>query len=92
KQWNSVFSALSVIASRTAVPHVDSTGDCKYFDALVAIGTAKEARIVLCDLGAEFCYKPGTALFFSGKLWEHKVPDWFSGERICYASYMRPEI
>ncbi|KAK7464799.1 hypothetical protein VKT23_006005 [Stygiomarasmius scandens] len=92
KIWGSVFTTLTVISGRRAVPHVDSYGSMKHLDALVSLGTASTAKLVLRDLGATFSYKPGCSIFFSGRGWTHEVPHWGFGERICYASYTRPEM
>ncbi|THU84542.1 hypothetical protein K435DRAFT_577489, partial [Dendrothele bispora CBS 962.96] len=91
-KWNSVYTALTVISGRKAVPHVDSHGRCNYFDGLVSLGTASKPKIIFKELDAVFVYKAGTAIFFSDRGWTHAVPHWGSGERVCYASYMRPEI
>ncbi|KAF5333747.1 hypothetical protein D9758_017914 [Tetrapyrgos nigripes] len=92
KRWNSVYTALCVISSHRAVPHVDSHGDPKYLDALASLGTTKKAKMVFHELNASFSYNPGTVMFFSGKGWTHEVPLWGVGDRVCYASYMRPEM
>ncbi|KAK7461401.1 hypothetical protein VKT23_008579 [Stygiomarasmius scandens] len=91
-QWNSVYTALTVICGRKSPAHVDSHGSVKYLDALVSLGTATKPRMTLQELGASFSYKAGTLMFFSGKAWTHEVLEWGKGERICYASYMRPEM
>jgi len=92
KIWGSVFTALTVISGRKAIPHIDSHGSCKLLDALVTLGTAQGANINLLEIGATLAYKPGTSVFFSGRGWTHEVPDWGFGERVCYASYARPEM
>ncbi|THU79457.1 hypothetical protein K435DRAFT_697745, partial [Dendrothele bispora CBS 962.96] len=91
-RWNSVYTALTVICNRRSPAHRDSHGRPNYLDALVSLGTASQPRILFKELGSSFSYKPGTVLFFSGRGWTHEVGDWGGGERICYASYMRPEI
>jgi len=71
---------------------VDSHGRANYFDTLIGLGTASKPKIIFNELDAVFSYKAGTAVIFSGKGWTHEVPDWGTGERVCYASYMRPEM
>ncbi|THU99490.1 hypothetical protein K435DRAFT_658954, partial [Dendrothele bispora CBS 962.96] len=91
-RWNSVFSALTVICDRKTPPHTDSHGRTNYMDALVSLGTAAKPKLFFKELNASFFYKPGTVLFFSGRGWTHEVGDWSGGQRVCYASYVRPEI
>ncbi|THU79379.1 hypothetical protein K435DRAFT_697866, partial [Dendrothele bispora CBS 962.96] len=92
RKWNSVYTALTVLSNRRSPGHVDSHGRSNYLDALVSLGTAAHPKIFFKELNSSFSYKSGTVLFFSGRGWTHEVGDWGAGERICYASYMRPEI
>ncbi|THU94503.1 hypothetical protein K435DRAFT_860463 [Dendrothele bispora CBS 962.96] len=91
-RWNSVFSALTVICDRRTPAHIDSHGCPNYVDALVSLGTASTPTLFFRELNAKFSYKSGTVVFFSGRGWTHEVGDWGAGQRVCYASYIRPEI
>jgi hypothetical protein len=53
---------------------------------------ARGVKIQLPEIGADFKYDAGTLLFFSSSLFTHAVPPWKQGIRVCYASFMRPEI
>lgn len=89
--WESVYTATTVVSSRTAPPHFDRKGFKTHYDALASFGAA-EAKLVFPQLDAELAYAPGTVIYFSGSLFQHEVPEWGRGERISYASFMRPEI
>ncbi|KAK7434303.1 hypothetical protein VKT23_020253 [Stygiomarasmius scandens] len=90
--WNSVYTAMTIISGRITPEHVDSLGRSHYLDALVSLGNAANPKMIFRELNASFSYKSGTALFFAGKGWTHEVPEWGPGERVCYASYLRPEM
>ena len=90
-KWSSVFTATSVIVSRTALSHFDRYGDNKYFDALVSFGSSNVC-LRLPQISAEFEYGLGGGIFFSGSLFQHEVPEWKHGNRINYSSFMRPEV
>ncbi|KAK7440443.1 hypothetical protein VKT23_017081 [Stygiomarasmius scandens] len=92
KRWNSVFTSITVVSGRTSVPHVETEGALNYFNALVGIGTAGNPSLNLRELNASFRYKPGCGVFFSGQGWTQELPDWGTGECLCYVSRVEPEM
>ncbi|KAK7455237.1 hypothetical protein VKT23_011110 [Stygiomarasmius scandens] len=92
KKWNSVFTTLTVVSSRTTVRQVESEGAVNYFEALMGVGTANKATLSLHELNVSFRYKSGTGVFFSGQGWTHEIPDWDTGEYLSYESRIQPEM
>ncbi|KAK7449263.1 hypothetical protein VKT23_013407 [Stygiomarasmius scandens] len=92
KNWNSVFTSLTVSAGRVTEPHVHNKGASNYFDAFVGLGTASKPKMILQELNACFSYKAGAGMFFAGNSWTHEVPDWGRGERVSYTSCILPEM
>lgn len=92
QRWTSVFTAICVVANRVTPPHKDTKGSSRLLDVLVNTGTCTDAVFRLPELGAAFDYGPGTVVAFSGKDFVHEVPTWTSGERVCFAYFMRAEV
>ena len=87
--WPSVFSGIGVISNRITPRHRDTDSWYTWYDLLASLGTHKEAKIKVDELGATFSYCPGTVFLVCGRLLSHSVDRWEDGERICAAHYMR---
>jgi hypothetical protein len=92
KQWKSVFTGIAVISNRKTIRHRDQFGHLSWYDLLISVGTYKHAKLILHDLGAKFAYNSGTAVLLCGKLLDHEVPFWGSGDRVCWAHFMREPV
>lgn len=71
---------------------MDNNGSWAWYDQVVSIGTYHQAILGMPDLKATFDYKPGTVIQFSGNLLLHEVGKWDSGDRICYAHFVKKAI
>ncbi|EGN94928.1 hypothetical protein SERLA73DRAFT_61656 [Serpula lacrymans var. lacrymans S7.3] len=91
KTWSSVFNALSIIRNREIPIHWDCFSKAEWYDMLASVGDYNEAILKLTRVGFYFKYDSGTISAFSGKLLNHGVLS-CSGERICFAYYMREYI
>jgi hypothetical protein len=88
--WPShVWQGITVLINRLTPAHKDAQGDPAAFDLLLSAGTATTPELKLPGLGATFSYLPGTVFLILGKLITHQVDAWGSGDRICYAHWLR---
>jgi hypothetical protein len=62
------------------------------YDLLTCAGTYKDAELKVFDIGARFCYDPGTVVALAGKVLLHEVTEWTGGERICIARFIRDNV
>ena len=92
KDWPTVFHGFSVICNRVSKAHIDNNGSWSWYDQVLSIGSYQEATMSLPDLGGSFDYKPGTVIQFSGNLLLHQVGEWDTGDRICYAHFVKKSI
>ncbi|KAK7676096.1 hypothetical protein QCA50_020936 [Cerrena zonata] len=90
-QWNSVFTAMSLIANRTCPFHLDEEGHAHWYDLLCSVGDYKEATMELKTLGFQIPNPPGTIVAFSGTLIPHSV-DSADGSRFSHIFYMRKNL
>jgi hypothetical protein len=90
--WESCYSGIQVIVNRTSPPHRDKGAAAEQYDLLVSAGTHKEANFELPELGLYLSYGPGTVVILSGRVFLHAVNDWFGGERICVAHFIKDTV
>ena len=90
-RWASVFSGVAVISNRSTPPHRDGSSRYHWYDILVTLGRYRDCNLELPGLGISLEYGPGTVVGISGKTLEHAVPS-FSGDRVCYAYFMRNNV
>jgi hypothetical protein len=90
--WPTIYPAMDVIANRVTPPHRDRGGATSFYDHLVSFGQDHDAVLLLDDFHAEFAYKPGTSVLFSGKVLTHSVPKWSEGERLVIAHYAKDNV
>lgn len=84
---------MDVIANRGTPRHYDQGGAHTIYDHLACFGQDHEAELVLHDFDAEFAYKSGTSVFFSGKALEHSVKKWpAEKERLVIAHYVTDNV
>lgn len=88
--WPScAWQGITVLINRITPPHKDSQGHPAGFDLLLSAGSTTTAKLKLPGLGATFSYQPGTVFLILGKQITHEVEAWGSGDRICYAHWLR---
>lgn len=92
ENWPTLFHGFSVICNRISKAHIDNNGSWAWYDQVLSIGTYNKATMEMPDLKATFDYAPGTVIQFSGNLLLHKVGEWDSGDRICYAYFVKKSI
>ena len=90
--WPSVFGAIQVIVNRLTPAHRDQGGFPTSYDLLLSLGTHKEARMNLRELGATFRYTPGCVMFLSGKVLLHECMSWSGGDRICVTHFIKDTV
>ncbi|KAJ8506975.1 hypothetical protein ONZ45_g10598 [Pleurotus djamor] len=72
--WETVYTAIAAISNRSCIPHIDSKGPRRHFDALVNAGNA-DVVLDMPDLRAHFPYLKvylDDILIYSDSLEEHK--------------------
>jgi 2-oxoglutarate-Fe(II)-dependent dioxygenase family protein len=93
KEWQSVFTGISVISNRVTPPHRDSKGRAEWFDVLINYCSSKSSpHLLIKDLGLDLKYSTGTLVGFCGLVLEHEVKAWGSGDRVCLAHFMREKV
>jgi hypothetical protein len=90
--WTTVFTGIAAISNRLTRQHIDKFGHFTWYDLLISVGTYKHATLIMHDLGATFEYNSGTAVLLCGRLLKHEVPFWGSGDRVCWAYFMRKAV
>lgn len=91
--WQSVCTAIQIICNRMTPAHRDRKGRPEWFDFLLNYaGNDARPRFLLHDLGMDFQYSSGTGIAFCGSILEHEVNSWGTGDRVCYAHFMRESV
>jgi hypothetical protein len=91
QHWNSVFTAIGVVANRQSPLHRDTGTRAAWYDILTTIGGDAESVMDWPSLGLRLQYQSGTTLVFSGYTLAHQVP--LSREdRFCIAYYMKENV
>lgn len=91
-RWESIYTGIQVICNRLTPSHRDSKGRAEWYDLLVGLSTTSLPYLVVSELGLEMAYYPGTVVGLCGNVLEHGVRSWGSGDRICYAHFMREAV
>lgn len=91
-KWPSAFSGISTIINRATPPHRDPQGLHHGYDLLSMGGSARQVRLTLPDLGADFAYGPRTAVLIAGRTLRHSVGEWAGGDRHCRARWLRKGV
>jgi hypothetical protein len=93
REWQSVYSGISIISNRKTPSHRDTKGRIEWYDTLLSFsnGSARP-RLSIKDLGMELKYSSGTVVSFCGSILEHGVSSWGMGDRVCYAHFMRESV
>ncbi|EAU83986.2 hypothetical protein CC1G_13133 [Coprinopsis cinerea okayama7 len=89
--WASPFTVTQVISNRETPFHFDTLGNPNWYDCLLTVGRYGGGRLELKRVGRRFRYERGTMAFILSQVLEHGVAE-VDGERICLASFMRPEV
>lgn len=93
REWQSVYSGITVISNRVTPPHRDSKGRPEWFDTLASYcNGGSTPYLSIRDLGLKLQYSSGTVAAFCGTVLEHEVKSWGRGDRVCYAHYMRENV
>lgn len=91
--WPTVYPGMDVIANRLSPKHWDTGGGVNFYDHLLSLGQDHNAKLRLHDFDADFAYKPGTSVLFSGKVLAHEVGEWEADkERIVIAHYAKDDV
>jgi hypothetical protein len=90
-RWTSVFNGVSVLSNRRTPAHRDGNSAHHWYDMLVTLGSYTNCNLELPGAGVSLEYGPGTVVGFAGMTLEHGVPS-FTGERLCYAYFMRDNV
>jgi hypothetical protein len=93
KQWQSVYTGISVISNRTTPAHRDSKGQPQWYDLLLNYSNPKaNPRLEISDIGLDLDYSNGTVVGFCGSIFMHEVKSWGTADRVCYAHFMREAV
>jgi hypothetical protein len=90
-KWTSVYSGIQVISNRATPDHRDKSRPC-WYDLLVSLGHGRTTDLILKELGLELAYGPGTVVGLCGTVFEHSVTSSGTGDRVCYAHFMRESV
>jgi hypothetical protein len=93
EQWQSVYTGIAIISNRLTRLHRDRKGRPEWFDTLLSfseIGTSP--RFIVEDIGLDLDYSSGALVGFCGSIFRHGVDSWGTGNRICYAHFMRESV
>jgi hypothetical protein len=91
-EWESVCTGIQVISNRITPGHRDSKGRPEWYDILTSFGDGSLPRLLISDLGLSLAYYPGSVVGLCGTIFEHEVRAWGSGDRVCYAHFMRETV
>lgn len=92
-QWQSVYTGIAIICNRISPMHRDSKGSPEWFDLLLSYSdTVDSPRLLIDDVGLDLEYSSGTVVGFCGSVLKHGVEEWGTGDRICYAHFMRESV
>ncbi|KAJ3537963.1 hypothetical protein NMY22_g5369 [Coprinellus aureogranulatus] len=91
EHWSSPFTAFALIANRETPFHHDTNGGKMLLDLLATFGRYSKGRLDVPLMGSRFMYNPCTAILLPGYLFEHGACR-TDGERICLASFFRPNV
>ena len=91
-EWESVYTAVSVIINRTTKEHRDCGGEPGWYDFLLTLGNHSYTTLDFPELGVQLMYNPGTAVAFCANALRHSVPAWGWGDRICYAFFNKKVV
>ncbi|KAJ3533200.1 hypothetical protein NMY22_g7431 [Coprinellus aureogranulatus] len=89
--WTSPFTGFALIVNRETPFHRDMKGGKMLIDILSVFGRYSQGRFEVPLLSARFAYNPATAIILPGFLYEHGASR-TDGERICVASYFKPNV
>ena len=92
-KWQSVHTGVSIICNRRTPSHRDTKGRPEWYDTLVSYAGGKARPLLsLKDIGLDLKYYSGTVVSLCGSVLEHQVSCWGSGDRVCYAHFMRESV
>lgn len=89
--WNCVFTGVSIIRNRECPPHRDPSTRAPWYDLLVTYGQYTNCQLGLQDIGTTLEYQSGTVVAVCANVLRHGV-EHFSGDRTCYAFFMRRDV
>lgn len=93
RQWQSVYTGISVISNRVTPAHRDRKGRPEWFDILTSYSDPfTKPRLLLEDLGLDLNYPSGTVVGLCGTIFKHEVKSWGDGDRVCFAHFMREAV
>ncbi|KAJ2921881.1 hypothetical protein H1R20_g15211, partial [Candolleomyces eurysporus] len=89
--WSTPFNGVAVIANRETALHRDTKGGRALLDIVTTFGNYENGRFEIPLLSSRFIYNPGTCIALPGFLFEHGASR-TDGERVCLASFIRPNV
>lgn len=93
QSWWSVYTGIAIICNRMTPSHRDRKGRPEWFDTLLSYSdNSARPRLLITDLGLDLKYSSGTVVGFCGTIFKHEVRNWGSGERVCFAHFMRESV
>lgn len=90
-RWATPFNAMSIITHRESPPHRDIMSCISYYDILGNYGAFDTVEFSLPSLSAMASMRPGGLIAICGQVVRHGVEK-CTGDRVCYAWYMRGSI
>ena len=89
-RWQSVHTGIAIVCNRLTCSHRDRKGRPEWYDSLVNYsGSGRKPWLLINDLGMDLEYSSGTMVGFCGMIFKHEVKSWSSGDRVCYAHFMK---
>ena len=89
--WSTVFTNILLIVNQSTPLHRDPHSRADWYDMLVSDNNYDDCALDIPSLGIQVLYNPGTAVAFSGWLFQHGINE-VDRARCCLAYYMRDNI
>ena len=92
-RWQSVHTGIAIVCNRLMRSHRDRKGRLEWYDSLVNYsGSGRKPRLLIKDFGMDLEYSSGTMVGFCGMIFKHEVKLWGSGDRLCYAHFLKESV
>ena len=91
--WQSVHTGIAIVCNHLTHSHRDGKGRLEWYDSLVNYSrSGGKPRLLIKDLGMDLEYSSGTMVGFCGMIFKYEVKSWGSGDRVCYAHFMKESV
>ena len=93
REWQLVYTGISVINNWVTPSHRDSRGRAEWYDLLANYCDEDDTAVsiphlLIRDLGLDLSYSSGTVVSLCGSVLEHEVGSWGLGDRVSQAHFM----